>query len=113
MAARTPRREGIAAPERAAATRRPLRWSVLAAVAEAWIVVALAALATPRLLIAIVPLAAIYTVAAPPYLRRHLGGHTGSRDHDVEPTCREVHIIIDELGDPDGDVQHPLGPELI
>lgn len=93
------------ASERAAATRRPLRWSVLAAVAEAWIVVALAWLAAPRLLIAIVPLAVIYTIAAPPYLRRHLGGHLGRLDHDVEPPCREVHIIIDEPGHADGDVE--------
>ncbi len=107
MTARTPEREGIVAPERAAATRRPLRWSVLAAVAEAWIVVALAALAAPRLLIAIVPLAVIYTIAAPPYLRRHLGGHLGRLDHDLEPPFREVHIITDELGDADADVERP------
>ncbi len=91
--------------EQVAASRRPLRWSVLAAVVEAWIVVALAALASPRLLIVIVPLAALYTIAAPPYLRRHLGGHVGRRDHDVGPPARQIHIVVDELGDGQGDAE--------
>jgi hypothetical protein len=102
-----PPRDGIAAPERAPATRRALRWSVLAAVAEAWIVVLLAGLVAPRLLIAIVPLAVIYTVAAPPYLRRHLGGHAARLGRDVELPYREVHIVADELGGTDDDVEHP------
>ncbi len=106
MATRTPQRAGPATPARAAATRRPLRWSVLAAVSEAWIVVALAAAATPRLLIAIVPLAVIYTIAAPPYLRRHLCIHLDHLDRGLEPRPREVHIVVDEPHHADGDVEH-------
>lgn len=105
MATRTRQRAGPATPERDTTTRRPLRWSVLAAVAEAWIVVGLTALAAPRLLIAIVPLAVIYTIAAPPYLRRHLGVRVGHLDHDLGPAPREVHIVVDELHPAEGDAE--------
>ncbi|HTZ62901.1 MAG TPA: hypothetical protein VMB51_02230 [Solirubrobacteraceae bacterium] len=78
---------------------------MLAAVAEAWIVVGLAALAAPHLLIAIVPLAVIYTIAAPPYLRRHLGVHLEQLDRDLEPRSREVHIVVDEPREADGGLE--------
>jgi hypothetical protein len=105
MAARTRERDQIGAPARMAGARRPLRWSVPAALAEVWIVVALAGFAAPRLLIAIVPLAVLYTIAAPPYLRRHLGVGGGHPEHDSAPSSRDVHLIIDEPRPADGDIE--------
>jgi membrane protein implicated in regulation of membrane protease activity len=82
----------------------PVRWSVLAAVTEAWLVVALAALATPHLLLVFVALAAVYTVAAPPYLRRHLDRRVEERSNgSVERIDGDVELVEGEGAD------HPVG----
>jgi hypothetical protein len=69
MARQKPKRGGPLTPEQAYKGRRGLRIAFLCAFAQAWVVVAVAALTVPHLLVVFVALAAVYSITLPLTLR--------------------------------------------
>jgi hypothetical protein len=69
MARETSKRGGHLTPEQAREGHRWIRLTVLAAVLQAWMMVAVVALVVPRLLFVSLVLGAVYSLAAPLLLR--------------------------------------------